>query len=124
AGKIPPPFTTYENLGGSIGGGGDGDWFYGNFTAGVPYLRLHTQTFNCQKPIVGQTLGLTTCGASDGVISLTVSDGVAPFSFQWEDGSTGNQISNVPAGAYKVEVTDAHNCLSEYVATISDANGP
>lgn len=124
AGRIPPPFTTYENIDGSVGGGGDGNWYYGNFTAGIPYIRMNTETFNCQQPIFGQNLGSTSCGQNNGSIFITVSDGDAPFNFMWENGSTGNQLSSVAAGAYQVEVTDGNNCLFYHTAYISDDNGP
>jgi hypothetical protein len=43
---------------------------------------------------------------SDGGLSLTVTGGVAPFSFLWSDGNTTIELTNIPAGNYSVTVSD------------------
>lgn len=61
-------------------------------------------------------------GAADGAISISgVSNGTAPYTYLWEDSSTGTGISNIQAGNYSVTVTDATGCT--YVETISVLNG-
>ncbi len=45
-------------------------------------------------------------GASDGAIGLTVTGGVAPYAFQWNDGSISQNLSNLGEGIYNVTVTD------------------
>ena len=54
----------------------------------------------------------TSCGQSTGSINLTVSGGQAPYSYSWNNGSTSEDIQNLPTGSYRVIVTDAGGCQS------------
>jgi len=49
---------------------------------------------------------------SDGVILADVSGGVrgTDYSYKWQDNSTNRNLSNIPAGFYKVIVTDLNGC--------------
>ncbi len=49
-------------------------------------------------------------GASDGLLTIAGTGGVAPYSYAWSNGGSGPTISNIPAGNYLVTVTDANNC--------------
>ncbi len=49
-----------------------------------------------------------TCqGKNDGIITLTLKNGVAPYSFKWSNGGNTSRVYNVGAGTYSVTVTDA-----------------
>ena len=56
-------------------------------------------------------------GASDGFIMLDVFGTAPPFTFMWSNGSTTQDIFNIPAGNYTVTVTDANGntTLETYV---------
>ncbi|HOY49466.1 MAG TPA: hypothetical protein PK281_08700 [Flavobacteriales bacterium] len=45
-----------------------------------------------------------------GSISITPGDGVAPYTYSWDNGETGNSITDLEAGIYKVTITDATGC--------------
>ena len=46
----------------------------------------------------------------NGSIDITVADGVAPYTYAWEDGPTAPDRSGLGALAYRVTVTDANDC--------------
>jgi gliding motility-associated-like protein len=55
----------------------------------------------------------------NGSIDLTVSGGVASYSFLWSNGATGEDISGLTQGFYKVTVTDANGCTKDDTVTIN-----
>ncbi|NBB23444.1 hypothetical protein GVN20_29100, partial [Runella sp. CRIBMP] len=49
-------------------------------------------------------------GAANGNINLTVTGGVAPYTYSWSNSATTEDISGLGAGTYTVTVKDAANC--------------
>ena len=47
---------------------------------------------------------------NDGAINLTVSGGVTPYSYLWENNTTNQDISNLIGGTYSFEIIDANGC--------------
>lgn len=47
-------------------------------------------------------------GYRDGAINLTVSNGVAPFTFLWSNGATTQNLKGIKAGIYTVKITDSN----------------
>jgi len=58
-------------------------------------------------------------GAANGSINLTVSQGMPPFSYQWSNGETTENVDNLTAGTYSVTVSDANGCQGFASATIT-----
>ena len=52
-----------------------------------------------------------TCfGLANGSILVTPAGGTVPYTITWPDGSNGNSQSNLVAGNYPIQVTDANGC--------------
>lgn len=60
-------------------------------------------------------------GNNTGAVDLTVSGGVTPYVYTWNNGLGGvEDPANVPANAYTVTVTDANNCQDISSVTVSE----
>ncbi len=54
-----------------------------------------------------------TCpGAANGSVDLTVSGGVGPYTFVWNNGATTEDLTNITGGTYTVVITDANSCTA------------
>ena len=62
-----------------------------------------------------------TCGASNGVCSISVSGGTAPYAISWNNGGTGASINNLSAGTYQATVTDANGCVLLNTVTLTNS---
>ena len=58
-------------------------------------------------------------GGSNGSVGVAVTNGTAPYSYLWSTNASGSTLSNVAAGTYSVQVTDANNCVVSNTFTIS-----
>jgi gliding motility-associated-like protein len=70
-------------------------------------------------------------GEADGSVSLTVSGGTTPYSYEWSESampiSTDQNISGLTEGTYDVVVTDFYGCTtttSIFVSTFTDVTNP
>ena len=55
--------------------------------------------------------GVYCLGGSNGSMTLHVSGGTSPYSYNWTNGFTSATISNLSSGTYTATVTDANNCV-------------
>ncbi|PCH95985.1 MAG: hypothetical protein COB85_04100 [Bacteroidetes bacterium] len=67
------------------------------------------------------TTTAATCDSADGSASLTVTGGMAPYTYSWSSGGTGTTETGLIAGVYVVTITDANGCQNSVSAAVSDA---
>ena len=60
--------------------------------------------------IESEVEGISCFGDSDGEVDITVVEGTAPFTFEWSNGATTEDIDDLEGGAYNVLITDAEGC--------------
>lgn len=58
-------------------------------------------------------------GAANGSIDLVVSGSASPYTFEWSNGATTEDISGLAAGYYTVTVTDANGCTQTLTVQVS-----
>lgn len=73
------------------------------------------------SPFIESTITEPACmGISNGSIVLSVTGGIAPYTFLWNTGSTEQNLTELIAGAYSVEVTDSKGCKGQASFTLAN----
>jgi hypothetical protein len=67
------------------------------------------------------TVSNTSCGGNNGALSVAATNGTAPYSYLWSNGSTAASLANLAAGSYSATVTDAASCSATISATIGSS---
>lgn len=62
------------------------------------------------------------CNVAKGEASITVLNGLAPYTFAWANGAITPSLNNVLPGTYAVTIRDAAGCAMDTVVTISNNN--
>lgn len=80
-----------------------------------------TVTISEPDPIVLQTTATPTSCANtaDGTLSAEVSGGVPPLDFEWSNGETSQNITDLEAGEYELTLTDANGCTATATGSVS-----
>jgi gliding motility-associated-like protein len=73
--------------------------------------------------VVNGTSSNPGCGANDGSISVTTSGGTSPYTFNWSNGATTQNLTNVGAGNFSVTVTDNNGCIDSLSFTLTSPGG-
>ena len=98
----------------------------GNYTVTIvdskPCTITRTFTILEPQPLVlsaNVTNAFDCNNANSGEINLLVSGGTAPFTYSWSNGTTTEDLANIPAGNYLVTVKDANGCSKQAQYTIN-----
>jgi hypothetical protein len=61
-------------------------------------------------------------GQQNGAVTLSVSGGIQPYTYEWDNGlvTSENILSNVGAGVYTVTVTDVQGCIASETITLEE----
>src|SRR5690606_17411897 len=85
-----------------------------------------TETFTITEPtaldVVSTQIDVLCNGANTGLASVTVSGGVAPYTYNWDNGitSTTNEATDLSAGIYTVTIEDDNGCSITETFTITE----
>jgi len=103
---------------------GDSTVMIENLASGT-YLVTVTDHLGCSEFIAANVNDLggpvitvdgvqnVTCyGQTNGAISLSVAGGSLPYTYNWSNGANTEDINNLAAGPYDIQVADANNCKS------------
>jgi Zn-dependent metalloprotease len=63
-------------------------------------------------------------GGSDGSVDLNVLGGTVPYTFNWSNGSTLEDLTGLSAAVYTVTITDARNCELRDTADVGQPDAP
>lgn len=98
----------------------------GNYTITVKDAKNCTQTMAAtitqpEKLVVkpDAVKNIQCAGEETGAVGITVTGGVTPYRYIWNNGSTQQQLSNVIAGEYVATVTDGNGCKVSYTAIVT-----
>lgn len=69
---------------------------------------------------VSVTTGPARCGLANGTLLATANGGVPPYTYAWDNGITGAQLTGVAAGTYTVWVSDASGETASASGTVTD----
>ena len=58
------------------------------------------------------------CSTLNGSIDITISGGIDPYTYSWDNGPLTEDISNLAAGTYELTITDDANCQSIQAYTL------
>ena len=86
-----------------------------------------TRTFTILEPQLlilsaNLTNALDCNNANSGAINLLVSGGTPPFTYLWNNGTTTEDLVNIPAGNYAITVTDSRGCIKTEQYSITRPN--
>ncbi|MDP4723331.1 MAG: hypothetical protein NWS31_03440, partial [Crocinitomicaceae bacterium] len=102
-----------------------------NLAAGQYYVNVEDVlgcgmflSFNVTQPsgpltINGTVYNVVCLGDTNGIVDLTITGGTAPFSYQWNNGASTQDIYDLSAGTYSVIVSDSNGCTATYSGIVT-----
>ncbi len=119
-----PPYTLLWNTGASTN-------VIPNAAVGT-YILTITDAIGCQTIDTGSVgtngSGLEAdfmivnegCDQDNGSMTINMTVGAAPFTYNWSNGGTTNSITNISSGTYFVTVVDANGCNDVFINIVNN----
>ena len=76
--------------------------------------------FSCTMAANITSSNISCFGDNDGQATVTLANGLSPFTYEWSNGATTATVANLAPGTYTVEVSDAVNCPAIAEVTIAE----
>ncbi len=88
-------------------------------------INVNTTIYNDNGAIAVENINVTneTCGSSDGAIDITITGASEPVMYNWNNGETTEDLTNIPAGDYQCLITDNIGCQTNAYATVYNDAG-
>lgn len=103
-----------------------------DYTESGTYSGLLTASTGCDSmvnvnltvltPIEASDVITDATGGANGAIDITVTGGMAPYTFNWSNGATTEDIDGLAIGDFTVEITDANGCVEIYDYSVDQSN--
>ena len=126
------PYDPFSNF---IGDNLDGDWTI-TVTDNIPNnngyifdwsISLQADPpdsiftiYEPEGPTISNSVVNPDCGMSNGSIDVTISNGAPPLSYNWSNGEITEDLNNISAGTYILEITDDSACVYDYQVNLSN----
>jgi hypothetical protein len=83
------------------------------FTVVDGFDCIHSDTLSVRQPepLVSNITSVSPTTTSDGSINITVDGGTLPYSYEWNNGDTTQNLNNLSEGFYELLVTDNNGCM-------------
>lgn len=89
---------------------------------------VRTSAVNINEPqslgVSANVYNITCAGGNDGVIDINISGGTAPYSTNWSNTASTEDVFNLTAGTYSVVITDANGCTFAAAYTVTQPANP
>ena len=94
-------------------------------TLGCSISKTFTVNDNGGPSLSTSQINVSCFGGNNGSVNLTVSGGGGtPYTYEWSNGETTEDISGLTAGTYSVVVTSTTGCTSALTVTITEPSSP
>jgi len=77
-------------------------------------------TTNAPTLITSTQTNVSCFGLGNGAIDVTVIQGVPSYLFEWNNGASTEDLSNLNPGTYELSVRDGNGCYTDFTYTISE----
>ena len=77
-----------------------------------------------ESPTVTVSSVDTSCGEQNGSVSASATGGVGGYTYEWNTGESGSDVSNLSVGTYTVTVTDAAGCTDVDSVAVGSSESP
>ena len=85
--------------------------------------EVSTEITEPEQLVANSTFSNITCfGNNNGSVDLQVSGGTSPYTFSWSNGASSEDLNNLAAGTYSVNITDSHSCTASTTVEITEPN--
>lgn len=108
------PLPRYSEI--SVGGDGGGQALVSSGCAVLLDI--------CSLTLTDTIINASCPSGSDGAIDLTITSGIAPYTYLWSNGATTEDLTKISEGTYSVTVTDSIGCKDSIAIVVGNDSLP